>query len=55
MEKRITGFLALLLLVTLSSCSAIEGIFKAGMFTGILIIVVIVALLIWVISRVSKK
>lgn len=38
-------------LMMLSSCSVIKGIFKAGVWTGILIVVVVVALIIWLISK----
>jgi hypothetical protein len=55
MEKIFFGLLTFLCLTMVSSCAAIEGIFKAGMFTGILVIVGIIALLIFVINRVSKK
>ena len=33
-----------LLTTTLSSCAAIEGIFKAGVWSGIIIVVVVLAL-----------
>ncbi|MDE3249413.1 MAG: hypothetical protein KGO82_12175 [Bacteroidota bacterium] len=39
------------LLVTTSSCEAIAGIFKAGMWTGILVVVIIIGLIIWLVSR----
>jgi len=55
MDKVSFGLVAFLCVAVFSSCSVIEGIFKAGMFTGILIIVGIIALLIFVINRVSKK
>lgn len=35
----------------LSSCSLIEGVFKAGMGVGIAIVVVIIAIVIFVISK----
>lgn len=38
-------------LLMMTSCSVIEGIFKAGVWTGILIVVIIVALIIWLISK----
>jgi hypothetical protein len=38
-------------LVLLSSCEAIEGIFKVGMWAGILIVVVIIAIIIWLINK----
>ncbi|MFU1855999.1 hypothetical protein ACK8HY_03170 [Sphingobacterium sp. NGMCC 1.201703] len=38
-------------LLLMTSCSVIESIFKAGVWTGILIVVVVVALVIWLISK----
>ena len=38
----------------LTGCDAIEGIFKVGMWTGIIIVVAIVALVIWLINRMRK-
>ena len=40
--------------VLLSSCEAIGGIFKAGMWVGIIVVVVIVALVLWLIGKVRK-
>lgn len=55
--KKYTYILSLLLLfsVTLSSCEVIGGIFKAGVWTGIIAVVLIVALIIWLITRMGKK
>ncbi len=47
--------LALLLSISLSSCEVIGGIFKAGVWTGIIAVVLVVALIIFLISRVTKK
>lgn len=41
-----------LAITTLSSCELVEGIFKAGVWSGVIIVVVILALIIWLISRV---
>lgn len=46
---------ALLLVTTLSSCEAIGSIFKAGVWTGVIIIVAIIALVIFLISKMSSK
>lgn len=46
---------AAFLVTTLSSCEAIAGIFKAGVWTGVIIIVAIVALVIYLIGRMSSK
>lgn len=40
-----------LLATMLTSCAAIEGIFKAGMWTGIIAVVIVVALVIWIVSK----
>ncbi|WP_199562679.1 hypothetical protein [Pedobacter chinensis] len=37
---------------TLSSCELVEGIFKAGVWSGIIIVVVVVALLIWILAKI---
>jgi cytosine/uracil/thiamine/allantoin permease len=41
-----------LLATTLSSCELIEGIFKAGVWSGVIIVVIVLALIIWLISKV---
>ncbi|WP_316801001.1 hypothetical protein [Pedobacter frigidisoli] len=40
------------LCTTLSSCELVGGIFKAGVWSGIIIVVVVVALLIWILAKV---
>jgi len=37
---------------TLASCSLIEGIFKAGVWAGVIIVVVVLALIGWILSKV---
>jgi amino acid transporter len=46
-----------LVLMTLfmNSCGIIEGIFQAGMGLGILIAVAVVALVIYIIAKISRK
>ena len=39
----------------ISGCAAVEGIFKAGVWSGVIIVVIIIALIIFVISKISKK
>ena len=41
----------IVLMLTVSSCEAIGGIFKAGMNVGIFIAVLVVVLIIWLVSR----
>ena len=44
----------ILLLLCLSSCSLIAGIFKAGAIVGILSVIVVIALIIWIASLFRK-
>jgi len=45
----------LMLCCMFSSCEAIAGIFKAGVWTGVLLVVGIIALIIFIISKVAGK
>jgi len=49
--KKYYGFILLLLTLFYGSCSAIESIFKAGMWVGILIVVVIIGIIFFIISK----
>jgi len=42
---------ALAVAMTLSSCEVVGGIFKAGFWTAIIIIVIVVALILWLVGR----
>lgn len=44
-----------MLLTLLSGCEVIGGIFKAGVWSGIIIVVLIIALIIFVIGKMGKK
>jgi hypothetical protein len=50
----VTAFLLAVVFV-LQSCEVVGGIFKAGAATGIIVVVAVVALIIFVISRAGKK
>lgn len=52
MKRHLPLMLVALLATTLTSCELVEGIFKAGMWTGVIIVVIILALVIWLISKV---
>lgn len=39
----------------ISSCSVVEGIFKAGMGVGIFIVIAIIALVLFLIFRIGKN
>ena len=47
-------FLLAVLSVSFSSCEAIADIFKAGMWFGIIGVIVVVALIIWLINKMRK-
>ena len=47
--------LLLILSATLSSCAAIQGIFKAGVWTGILFVAGIIALVIFIVMKLGGK
>ena len=50
MQKlNVAGLLALM--ISLSSCEVVGGIFKAGVWTGLLIVAVVIVLVIWLISK----
>ena len=49
------SFLFLPSAILLSSCEAIAGIFKAGMWVGVIGVVVLVLIVLWLISKVRKK
>ena len=53
--KRIIVSLLLLFPILLSSCSVIGGIFKAGAYTGIIAVVVILVIIGLVIGMMRKK
>ena len=44
----------LALSITLNSCDAIGGIFKAGMWVGVIVVVGIVALVLWLLGKARK-
>lgn len=47
------SFLALMLL-TLTSCQAVETIFKAGMYWAFFLVVLVLGFIIWLFSRAKK-
>lgn len=50
--KRIGLLAAIFSTITLlSSCEVIGGIFKAGVWSGIIVVVIVIALIIWLISK----
>lgn len=53
--KNAAYLLLVVLAVTLSSCDLVEGIFKAGVWTGLIAVALVLGLIIFFISRMGKK
>lgn len=51
-KQNSTWMLVLLVALSLTSCEAIGGIFKAGFWVGIIVVIVVVALILWVIRKI---
>lgn len=41
-------------LLTLSGCEAIGGVFRAGMWAGVIVVIIVVALVLWLLSKMRK-
>ena len=52
MKKLYVPVVLSMMMLMLSSCSVIEGIFKAGVWVGVIAVVVVVGLIIWLISKI---
>lgn len=46
--------LLLMVLLTFTSCEVVEGIFNFGVGVGVFIVIAILAVIIWIISRFKK-
>lgn len=55
MNKPVYLLFCLLFSTIFSSCAVVGGIFKAGVWVGILIVVAILALIIFLVTRASGK
>ena len=53
--KGFTLFILAFMTMFLSSCEAVEGIFKAGMWTAFLIIAIIVGIILWIVAKTRRK
>ncbi len=54
-RKLLFGTTTGIVMMSLSSCEVIGGIFKAGVWVGVLIVVGIIGLIIYLISRSGKN
>ncbi|MDI6033968.1 hypothetical protein QLS91_12880 [Flavobacterium sp. LB2P84] len=56
MQKKLTRILMLLVvLVSFTSCSIIEGIFKAGVGVGIFIVIAVLAIIAFIVSKIFSR
>lgn len=56
MKDKITRIVMLMvLLVSVTSCSVVEGIFKAGVGVGIFVVVIILAVIAFIISKIAGR
>lgn len=54
--KKILPFIPLILMIfLLSSCAVVGGIFKAGVWVGVLIVILVIGFIIWLVTRKSGK
>jgi hypothetical protein len=53
--KKYYGFILLLMTMFYGSCAAIETIFKAGMWWGIFLVVVVIGIIFFIISKLFGK
>jgi hypothetical protein len=49
--KKFLSLLAVICLLFLSGCAVVGGIFKAGVWVGILIVLFIIGIIIWLVTR----
>jgi hypothetical protein len=53
--RKIYPLTAVFVITLLSSCELVGDIFKAGAYTGIIIVVIVVALIIWLVSKFRSR
>jgi hypothetical protein len=45
----------LIMAISFISCQAIESIFKAGVWVGVIAVVLVIAIIFWLINKAGKK
>lgn len=53
--KHLTSICILMMLFTMTSCELIGDIFGAGFYTGIFVVVLVIAVLIYIVLRMRKR
>ena len=52
--KRFSFVFLLIASLTLTSCDVIGDIFEAGVWSGVILVIAIIALVVWLLSRMRK-
>jgi len=52
--NRLLAGLLIVLATTFTSCEIAGGIFKAGMWVGVIVVVLVVALVLWLINKARR-
>ncbi len=55
LKNLLTLLIGVLISFLASSCEVVGGIFKAGMGFGIFLVIAVIAIIVWLISRANKK
>lgn len=56
MQKQTTRLLMfLIILISFTSCSVIEGIFKLGIGVGVFIVIAVIAIVVFIISKIFGR
>lgn len=53
-KNLVLSVLLVTMLASLTSCEAIGDIFKAGMWMGIIVVVIIIAIVLWLIGKIRR-
>ena len=56
LTNRNLGLLALLIVLSVSSagCGVIEGIFKAGLWVGVILVTIVVVAILWIVGKMRR-
>ena len=56
LTNRNLGLLALLIVLAVSSagCGVIEGIFKAGLWVGVILVTIVVVAILWIVGKMRR-
>lgn len=57
LTNRNLGLLALIIVLAVSStgCGLIEGIFKAGLWVGVILVTIVVVAILWIVGKMRRR